>query len=246
MIRLLICAVIGAVPGFVWPFDWPVCAACSLAAALVLTGRQFCGSRGRRILYICTAASFSVAAALLAWWLRSLISLHLSPPDLPLRVLLFISADLLLSAGGAALLGWRHMSVLSRGICALLACWSMELTVCALFLLNVQHDEPAQMPAAVLGVCIFCAGYIILTIFFAVYLRREIIRIRWEQAAQSELQEESERFAAVSRQLTTARQLRHDFNNHLMIIQSLAHDGEYTEALRYMQMLRIRLQAPEE
>lgn len=239
------CAIIIALPGLIWPFKWTVCVPVALTAAIICLGAQFKDRWHRKVLIICFAASFNIGAAFLGWWLQALVSPPPFQGTLPLRILLFVSSDMLLTAVGTVGLGYRDMTTLHRGVCALVSCWSMELLVCSLFLLKIQHDDTAHLPDAITGVCIFAAGYIVLTVLYAVYLRREITRERWQKAASTQIAEESEQFAVISSQLMATRQLRHDLNNHLMIIQVLAHEGQYEEAMRYLGLLKSRLQKPE-
>lgn len=88
---------------------------------------------------------------------------------------------------------------------------------------------------------VLSASYLLLT---GLYMRhaRHLARQQAEsEALQSEMREQQKRFDALSSELDRIRSVRHDLNNHMTVLASLAQSGKRHEALEYLDNLEKTL-----
>lgn len=164
-------------------------------------------------------------------------------PRIVLRFLIFAAMDILLTDIFVIIRRRNCVTLRKRGHYVFIACWCLELLTLSLFALHTLGTPIGITRGTVFGIALSLGSYFLLTGLYSGYMRRCIVREERREAIAAELAIEERQFAAVSSELTDLRRLRHDYRNHMAVIEAMVRDGKRSEALHYLEDFQHQLES---
>lgn len=132
----------------------------------------------------------------------------------------------------------RHASYRERGDQAIAGCLALVMLTVSLCISAFQTGIRMNVVPFSIGFIGLILSYGALAYFYGKFIYRQTKREAQLNAMESELAESRREFELSSAELLGVRRVRHDLNNHLMVLENLLAEGRRSEAAAYLKNLK--------